>query len=160
MQGHYNELRVALFFMLRGCYTRIGFDGGSFDVSFISPKTPEKLTKVEVKWDKKAGESGRVFFEFLNTRKKKPSGIAYSDADWWCQVIGTGAKALLMPVEWLRPWLEESDFQQVNTRGADSNSRGYLVPLERLIAEKKVKKVSLPTLDDYFGLLVEQALMR
>ena len=158
LQGHYNELRVALFFMLRGNFARVGFDGASFDVSYISPRAPDKVSKVEVKWDKKAGESGRLYFEFLNTRKKKPSGVAATDADWWCQVVGSGEKALLMPVAWLRVWLERGDFRQVGTRGVDANSKGYLVPLEALLAESRVKRIALPTLDDYFGLLVQQAL--
>ena len=142
--------------MLRGLHTRIGFDGGRFDVSFVSPKN--HILKVEVKWDKKAAESGRVFFEFLNTRQKKPSGVACTDADWWCQVLGTGERALLMPVPWLRDFLQSSNFKQVNTRGADSNSKGYVVPLPNLLKEKEARRINLPTLDDYFGLLVKQSL--
>jgi hypothetical protein len=158
-QGHYNELRVALFFMLRGYHTRIRFDGSSFDLSIVRMGTdktmgPEKT--VEVKWDKRAGQSSRLYFEVLNTRQKRPSGVAATTADLWCHVLGDGATALIVPVSELRTFLEAGNFREVQTSGADSNSRGCLVPVASLPAS--FRRVHLPTVEEYFGLLVKQAL--
>ena len=160
MHGHYNELRVALFFMLRGYHTRIRFDGLTFDLSITrlaadGTASPEKA--VEVKWDKRAAQSGRLYFEILNTRQKKPSGVAATRADLWCHVLGEGTTALIVPVPQLRKFLEEGHFREVHTRGADSNSRGCLVP-ESALTAPPFWRVSLPTVEDYFGLLVQQAL--
>jgi hypothetical protein len=164
-QGQFNEMRVALFLMQRGHYVRLGFDGGRYDISYF-PATeangssgrekPNEPIKVEVKWDRRAGETGRLYFEVRNTRQNKPSGLASSNAGLWCQVIGEeGRKALMIPVVWLVGWVqaggESGRFSKLRTGGKDSNSEGYLVPLKDLLAEPKAKQIVLPTPQEFFG---------
>ncbi len=158
-------MRVALFLMQRGHYVRLGFDGGRYDISYFpaveghgssSQATAKEPIKVEVKWDRRAGETGRLYFEVRNTRQNKPSGLASSNADLWCQVIGEdGRKALMIPVVWLLGWVqaggESGRFSKLRTGGKDSNSEGYLVPLKDLLAEPKAKQIVLPTPQEFFG---------
>lgn len=147
-EGHFNELRVALHLMLRGCLVCIGFCDGRYD---IEARTDQGGTwHVEVKWDKRAAESGRLYFEVENTRQRKPSGVMGTSADVWCHVLGAGDEALMVRVPRLRQFLEEGRFRSVHTGGADSNSRGLLVPRERLDAPG-FRWVRLPTVEDYFG---------
>ena len=154
-EGHYNELRVALYYMLAGCHVRIGFDGARYDITLISPRGGRR--RVEVKWDKRAADTGRLYFEVENTRQRAPSGVMATTADIWCHVLGEGEKALLIDVPSLREFLEAGKFTSVNTQGADSNSRGLLVPLAGLAKGGPFKRVKLPTVPDYFGQLYERA---
>ncbi len=148
-EGHYNELRVALYFMLQGYHVRIGYTGHAYDLSVIGPEG-DAFT-VEVKWDKRAGETGNLYFEIRNTRQRRPSGIAASRADYWCHVIGEGDEALLVPVSTLRAFLRDGGFEKVRTRGRDSNSQGLLVPRARLADLKDGQWIRLPTVEDFFG---------
>ena len=157
--GHYNELRVALYFMLRGHATRLGFDGQSFDITVVpGPQFGQRVPfRVEVKWDKHAARSGNAYFETGNPRSGKPTGIRSSSADWWAHVLGEGHEALLMPLAGLRAWLDARNYKTVGTRGCDSNSRGLLVPLVDLATEKKFLRVQLPTPEEFFDDLLRQA---
>lgn len=148
-EGQYNELRVALFYQLRGFHTRIGFCNGRYDISLL--RTGHEVRRVEVKWDKRGGETGNLYFEVENTRQKTASGIMATTADVWCHVLGSGERALLAPVEGLREFLGRGGFRSVNTVGADSNSRGLLVPLDSTSAIEKARWVRLPTIEEYFG---------
>ena len=148
-EGHYNELRVALYFMLKGMHVRIGYSGQSYDIHVISPGGP--AFSVEVKWDKRAAKTGNLYFEIENTRRNEPSGIAATRADIWCHVIGQGDEALLASVERMRHLLTKKRFKKVTTRGEDSNSRGLLVPLERITEQKGVRWIELPTVESFFG---------
>lgn len=148
-EGHYNELRVALYFMLRGAHVRIGYSGQSYDLHVIPPGKPG--FSVEVKWDKRAAETGNLYFEVENTRRRQPSGIAATPADYWCHVIGGGDEALLASVTRMRELLKVRRFKDVHTRGADSNSRGLLVPGKWLAAQKGMAWIKLPTVEGFFG---------
>lgn len=160
LSGHYNELRVALYFMLRGHAVRLGFDGQSFDLTVVpGPEYGSRSPfRVEVKWDRHSQRSGNCFFEFRNTRSNRASGVASSTADWWCQVLGEGERALLMPLPRLRSWLGSGGFRELSTRGVDSNSRGWIVPLARLRTESGFLEVELPTPESYFDDLLKVAL--
>ena len=160
LSGHYNELRVALYFMLRGHAVRLGFDGQSFDLTVVpGPEFGSRAPfRVEVKWDRHSQQSGNCYFEFRNTRSGQPSGVASSQADWWCHVLGEGERALLMPLKVLRGWLESGGFRELSTRGVDSNSRGWIVPLSRLRGESRFLEVDLPTPESYFDDLLKAAL--
>lgn len=151
--GHYNELRVALFYMLAGFHVRIGFREGRYDLELRRDESP--VRHLEVKWDKRAAETGNLYFEVENTRQNKPSGVMATTAELWCHVVGEQGQAMLSQVRPLRRFLKEGEFRSVNTRGADSNSRGYLVPREKL-AFAGLKWVRLPTVEEYFGEVFRQ----
>ena len=148
-EGHYNELRVALWFMLRGCLARVSFHRGHYDIEVQPPEGAR--FHVEVKWDKRAGETGNLYFEVENTRQGQPSGIRATTADYWCHVLGDGGEALVAPVPALRAFLEQGAFRRVDTRGADSNSRGLLVPRSALEALQPIRWARLPTVEEFMG---------
>jgi len=148
-EGHYNELRVALYFMLRGAHVRIGYSGQRYDLHVLPPG--KSGFSVEVKWDKRAAETSNLYFEVENTRQRHPSGIAATPADVWCHVIGEGDMALLASVTRMRELLRSRRFKEVRTRAADSNSRGLLVPGKWLAAQKGIEWIKLPTVEEFFG---------
>ena len=148
-EGHYNELRVALYFMLQGAHVRIGYTGQRYDLSVIPPQKPR--FSVEVKWDKRAGETGNLYFEIRNTRRNEPSGIAATTADLWCHVIGEGDEALLAPVPRLRKLLRSKKLRQVETKAEDGNSLGLLAPRAWLEAQEGIAWITLPTVEEFFG---------
>jgi hypothetical protein len=148
-EGHFNELRVALHLMLKGCLVRVGFTDGRYDIEAQAPDGSRH--HVEVKWDKGYAKTGNLYFEVENTRQRRPSGVMGTTAQLWCHVLGEGAEALLLPVPALRTFLEQGEFRSVNTRGADSNSRGLLVPRARLEAARLGRWIALPSVEDFFG---------
>lgn len=152
-EGQYNELRVALYLMLRGCLVRIGFRDGRYDLEASTPRSG--TIHVEVKWDKRAAETGRLYFEVENTRQRAPSGVMSTTADWWCHVLGDGDEACLVEVAWLRGFLEQGRFRSVRTGGADSNSRGLLVPRQAM-ADARFRWFHPPTPEEYFGAVFRQ----
>ena len=147
--------------MLRGHAARLGFDGQAFDITVVpGPEFGQRCPfRVEVKWDKHAAQSGNAYFETANPRSGKSTGIRSSTADWWAHVLGEGQEALLMPLEFLRQWLDERKYRSVGTRGSDSNSRGLIVPLRDLENEKKFLRVRLPSHEEFFDSLLKQALL-
>ena len=151
-EGHYNELRVALYFMLTGAHVRIGYTGQRYDLHVL-PTSGQPGFAVEVKWDKASAKTGNLYFETENTRQNRPSGIAATSADWWCQVLGEGNAALLAPTADLRTMLARGRFRQLETRARDSNSRGVIVPRVRLEAEPWVRAINLPGVEEFFGRL-------
>jgi len=153
-EGHYNELRVALYFMLEGMHVRIGYSGQSYDIHVIPPEGA--AFSVEVKWDKRAAETGNCYFEIENTRRGEPSGIAATRADVWCHVIGDGDEAMLVSVGRMRKLLKARRFREVRTQGEDSNSRGLLVPRDWLAQQSGVRWVRLPTVEGFFGELFRE----
>ncbi len=154
-EGHFNELRVALYFMLQGDHVRLGYNGQAYDLSVID--TTGRRFTVEVKWDKRAGETGNLYFEVQNTRRRMASGIAVTRADYWCHVIGEhGEEAFLAPVSSLRAFLHRGRFQHISTGGVDSNSLGILVPRERLQRVVWGRWITLPTVEAFFGLLFRE----
>ncbi len=148
-EGHYNELRVALYFMLKGMHVRIGYSGQSYDIHVLPSDRPG--FSVEVKWDKRAAATGNLYFEIENTRQHRPSGVASTQADYWCHVIGDGDEAMLASVALMRKLLKARPFREVRTRGEDSNSRGLLIPRDWLSQQKGIAWIELPTVADFFG---------
>ena len=67
---------------------KIGFDSARFDLSVIDASHLRR--QVKVKWDTRCQDSGNLYFEVENTRRRKPSGVFASEADWWCHVLGDG----------------------------------------------------------------------
>ncbi len=154
-EGHFNELRVALYFMLEGAFVRIGYEDHRYDLKVLLPGRPP--FSVEVKWDKRAGETGNLYFELENTRQGKPSGVAATQADVWCHVLGQGDEALLVPVDALRSFLEKGHFERRRTRGRDSNSRGMIVPRKALSKLPQASWIRLPSVEDFFGEVFRRA---
>lgn len=150
-EGHYNELRVALYFMLKGAHVRLGYSGQQYDLHVLMPEQPGFA--VEIKWDKAAARTGNLYFEIENTRQAKPAGIAATTADYWCHVVGTGDEAALIAVPRLRALLKSRPFKRVTTRGQDSNSLGLLAPQDWLRAQPGVRWITLPTVEAFFGAL-------
>lgn len=148
-EGHYNELRVALYFMLQGCLTRIALVEGRYDIEVKPLNAP--TFHVEVKWDKMAAQTGNLYFEVENTRQRRPSGILATTATRWCQVVGDGQRAFLVEVSRLKAILQAGNFRSVTTSGADSNSRGLIVPQRLLERQEGVSVVQLPTVEEFFG---------
>ncbi len=153
-EGHYNELRVALYFMLRGDHVRIGYSGQSYDLHVLP--SHQAGFSVEVKWDKAAARTGNLYFEIENTRQRRLAGIAATTADVWCHVIGAGDEAMLVSVARMRALLKSRRFKQVRTAGEDSNSRGLLAPRQWLREQKGIRWITLPTVEDFFGELFRQ----
>ena len=79
-----------------------------------------------------------------------------TSADLWCHVLGEGEQALLVRVPRLRQFLQGGGFRSVHTGGADSNSRGLLVPRAALEGPD-FGWIVLPTVEDYFGAVFRQA---
>jgi len=133
----------------------VGHSNQSYDIQALSPEHAGFI--VEVKWDKRAAETGNLYFEIENTRQHQPSGIAATPADVWCHVIGQSDAALLVRTSRMRALLTMQTFRQVHTRGADSNSRGVLVPRRWLEAQSGIVWIELPTVEAFFGELFRGA---
>jgi len=87
--------------------------------------------KIEVKRDLKAIETGNIYVEYFS--RGKPSGIAKSEADFYCYFITDGRMFLIETKE-----LKELCRKYLGTNrdklGGDSNtSKGILLPLKDLI---------------------------
>lgn len=87
--------------------------------------------KLEVKLDKLAHKTGRVFVEFES--RGKPSVLATSQADYWCYII-EGRGAIIVSIERMKEVSRGALQERGEIRGGDSNtSRGVLVDVGRLI---------------------------
>jgi hypothetical protein len=149
-EGQYNELRVALYFMLQGAHVKIGFTNHSYDISVLFPDEEPRL--IEVKWDKRASvTSTNVYFEIENTNQRVPSGIMATIATHWCHVIGDGHEALIAPVASIKRILDNGNYRTVSTRGADSNSRGKIVPIEDMRVNQEIEWITLPEVEGFFN---------
>ncbi len=135
--------------MLAGWHSQIRFVEGRYDITLVRDGAPKR--RVEVKWDKRAQDSGNLYFEVENTRQKKPSGVMSTTADVWCHVLGQGESGLIISVQNLRTFLLATPWRSVTTRGADSNSRGLIVPMGQVAACPHFRRVRLPTVEEYFG---------
>lgn len=87
--------------------------------------------KLEVKLDKIAPKTGNVFVEFYS--RGKPSGLATTEADYWCFVI-EGVGAFIISTERLKAIARTCLAEGREKRGGDNNtSRGVLIPTRKLI---------------------------
>lgn len=148
--GHYNELKVALFFMLRGFHVNIGFRRGRYDLDVIDSEQQNRFS-VEVKWDQRSAITNNLYFECRNTRQDKASGLYATDARYWCHVLGAGDRALFCSSELLRREVARRKTRTVRTGGRDSNSEGHLVPLSALFEPALGRWIELPTVEQFFG---------
>lgn len=86
---------------------------------------------LEVKLDKRSHRTGKIFVEFES--RGKPSGIATSEADYWCYII-EGRGAIIVSTETMKQKAREALKLHGEIRGGDSNtSRGVLVEVGGLL---------------------------
>jgi hypothetical protein len=89
--------------------------------------------KVEVKSDRLAHITGRIYIEVYS--RNKPSGISTTEADYWIYRIEARGTAIIIPVKRLRE-LVKLTFVLTNklTKGGDNNtSKGVLLKLTELL---------------------------
>jgi len=86
--------------------------------------------KIEIKKDMLAKKTGNVFVEYMS--RGKPSGVAKSEADYFCFVVEN--LIIFYPTPLLREMIEPLKKTRADVRGGDNNtSRGIILPLTRLI---------------------------
>ncbi|MDB4448207.1 hypothetical protein N9119_03130 [Roseivirga sp.] len=87
--------------------------------------------KIEVKHDKIAHRSGRVFIEY--ECRNKPSGITTTNADFWAFVFTTGP-ILIVSKDRLTSLCNKAYENSHVFKGGDNNSsKGFLINLTDLI---------------------------
>lgn len=88
--------------------------------------------KVEVKCDRIAHKTGRIYIEVYSRGKK--SGISTTEADYWIYIIENMQVMFLIPVDRLRELCREFHGRYGFKKGGDNNtSLGVLIPMSSLI---------------------------
>jgi hypothetical protein len=91
-------------------------------------------SKIEVKTEKdKWKTTGNIVIEFSS--RGKPSGIATTEASYWCHNLAMGDTivcSLLLPVRTLRAYIEANN-PRVVKGGDDMTSKLYLIKLTDLV---------------------------
>ena len=110
---------------------RLGFDLDLRDGQATENRLLEVIQSgnglVEVKSDKMARQTGRVFVE--ESYRGRPSGITATEADWWAIEVDDDV-FVLMRTERMRELAKR--FRPVD--GGDNDwSKGRLVPVEKLV---------------------------
>lgn len=91
--------------------------------------------KVEVKNDQKAHITGNIFIEYESRGKR--SGIATSEAEFYCIVINS-SRFILLPKDELKQLCRKYIGTNRDVKGGDNNtSKGILLPLKDLINGNK-----------------------
>ena len=89
--------------------------------------------KIEVKTDFRVSETGNIVIEFES--RGKPSGIATTEADYWCIIFG-GAHSfkqmVLIETERLKE-IARDYFHDVRRGGDQNTSRMVVIPKEALL---------------------------
>lgn len=87
--------------------------------------------KLEVKMDRIAHKTGRVFVEYES--RGKLSGISTTEADYWCYII-EGRGAIIVSTERMKEVTRAVLKERGNIKGGDSNtSLGALVEIGRML---------------------------
>lgn len=87
-------------------------------------------SRVEVKFDQKALETGNIFVEYES--RGNASGIATSEAEWYCYAFGDNFH--LIPAQRLKELCRKYVGTRRDKRGGDSNtSKGILLPIKELL---------------------------
>jgi hypothetical protein len=88
---------------------------------------------IEVKRDFMASQTGNVFVEFFC--RKKPSGIATTEAQYWAFILGEETVVLLPTVK-LKTLARQAYKEGRIIRGGDNGaSQGVLINVERLVRD-------------------------
>ena len=85
--------------------------------------------KIEVKYDRRALETGNIFVEYESRGKK--SGIAKSEAEYYCYAFGNTFH--IIKTEDLKERCRKYIGQKEDVLGGDNNSsKGILLPIKEL----------------------------
>ena len=87
--------------------------------------------KIEVKHDKIAHRSGRVFVEF--ECRGKPSGITTTQSDFWAFVLITGVVIIISKNRLMTLCNEKYNNGYITLGGDGNNSQGFLIELDDLL---------------------------
>lgn len=91
--------------------------------------------KIEVKYDRKAHETGNLFVEVIS--RDKPSGISTTKANYWIFVIDKRQYAIIINVEKLKKICKDKYKDGGYVLGGDENtSKGLLIPINLIVGEK------------------------
>lgn len=89
-------------------------------------------SKVEVKYDRLAHATGRIYVEVYSMNK--PSGIATTQAQYWIFVIDKKDYALIVNTENLKELCRIAFQVNGYTKGGDNNtSLGILIPINQIV---------------------------
>jgi hypothetical protein len=90
--------------------------------------------KIEVKFDRQAKDTGNVYIEYES--RGNPSGLAKSEADYWCIVIKESIFILIKTEELkdiCRGYISSGHWRGKKEGGDNDTSIGVLLPLIDLI---------------------------
>ena len=110
-----------------------------WDLEFIFK---DEVVKYEIKTDvyvKPDRDTGNMFVEFYS--RGVDSGIASTEADVWVNIYFHLKEIWIIMVPDLKRLIEENSFRQTEYSGdLNSNTRGYLIPRERVKNNFKIIK--------------------
>lgn len=135
-----------------------GLSGAGFDLDLQEGQIKEELLKqliggvgyrVEVKWDRRAKDTGNVFIEYR--QKGRPSGIAITEADWWAIFFDEDAAVWLRTQRLL--WLARESWNAGNRVAGGDYDRyeGVLIPLADLVRIDYLHPATQQELDQRFS---------
>ncbi len=114
-------------------------DGREKDVIFYVPED------VEIKVDFMAEKTGNLYLEIRNTRQDVLSGLMTSKAKKWIHAVPHLNEAFIFDISTLVVYLSTNNqlqnFRQVE--GGDENSRGILIPIEKMRSLPFIQVISL-----------------
>ena len=109
---------------IRPCRTKEYDFGGTLDGREI---------KFEVKWDRRAGETGNVAIEFES--RGRPSGLSVSAADYYIYKIGEQGFYLFETAALKQKLSDRRNVERIVSGGdPGSNTRMYLVRVRKFVA--------------------------
>ena len=121
-----------------------GLSGAGFDVDLREGQAREDAlvhvflrAKVEVKRDRRARTSGKVFIEFHDHQKTGgrggPSGLNITTAHYWALEYDDHCW-VIVPTERLKALCDRAAYERGTVRGGDyDRSEGVLIPLQWLV---------------------------
>jgi hypothetical protein len=123
----------------------------------IKANSEERELTFEVKYDSKAywwaerrktPNQPNLYIEFHNTKKKAPSGIYMSKADYYVYIMKKEEEntAYVYTREVLCKFCETGDFKVVGNSGfGDDNAKGWIPPLYKTLEEDAgfIRKINL-----------------
>ncbi len=93
----------------------------------------DEVLKLEIKNDVSWSKTGNIAIEFYNPRKKKPSGISASDADFW--VFYLSSAIWIIPREKLLSYIQSHPPLKTVSYAGDGNASVYLYKSADILPE-------------------------